>query len=142
MLQLKLITLKKTPLYTEGVLFNAGNNSYICDTLEDTIRFKTMQEEQDGEGLKILNETAIPGGRYKLTLHRSSKLGRFAVMLLNVPYFSYILMHFGKTVDNSSGCILCGKKDGAGLLVNTGMTDYLVALLQSELTEGTISITR
>jgi len=142
MLRLKLITLIKKPDYTEGVLFNQTDNTFICDTLEDAIRFQNHEQELNGAALKIQDKTAIPGGLYDLIVRYSPSFLCNTVMLKDVPYFSYILMHYGRTVKNSSGCILVGEKNGDGQLKNTGMTKKLVDLLKTYPDGGMISISR
>ncbi|MFA5386712.1 MAG: DUF5675 family protein [Candidatus Paceibacterota bacterium] len=142
MLNLKLITLEKKTVYTEGILIDDLSGRVICNTLEDPIRFPYADSELEHPEYKVPSQTAIPSGTFNLCLHRSKSLGKFTIMLLNVPNFSYILMHYGRTIENTSGCILCGKRSGPGLLVDIGMTDYLVSLFQSELSKGVIQILR
>lgn len=70
---------------------------FSCFTLEDTIR-----------RIKKFGETAIPAGIYKIALITSPRFG-FVPHLLNVPYFTDILIHNGNSASETKGCILVGK---------------------------------
>ena len=94
---------------TLGILFDVTDGrKFLCFTLEDEDR-----EE------KVMHETRIPAGTYKLRLKtwggyhdRYSK--RFADMhkgmieVLEVPNFEHILIHCGNDEDDTSGCLLVG----------------------------------
>ena len=88
------LTLNRTPREknTLGVL-----SAEICYTLEDPVR-----------DVKIPGETAIPAGRYRVTLENSPKFGPDTITLHNVPDFQYIRIHAGNTVDDTEGCPLVG----------------------------------
>jgi hypothetical protein len=62
------------------------------------------------------------------------------VHIKNVPSFIGIRMHWGRTANNSLGCILVGKKYADGKLDNTGMTDKLVKLLNDNGGKGILTI--
>lgn len=110
--------------------FTAGKLSvdgvYLCDTLEDADRGLT-KEMGEAEVLKrkVAGETAIPKGVYKVTLNiRSPRFGSMPFYketcdgklprLLNVPGYDGVLIHVGKTADNTLGCILVGERAGGG----------------------------
>lgn len=112
--------------YTMGQLYVDGK--LICDTLEDVDRNlnQHMSEEQIRQK-KVYGETAIPRGTYSVTLNVfSSKFGSMPFYketcggklprLLNVPGYDGVLIHVGKRVENTLGCILVGKKISAGHL--------------------------
>ena len=82
-------------LYIDGVFF-----SY---TLEDVLR-------PDGE--KIKHQTAIPAGRYEVIMGWSNRFQKVMPRLQHVPMFEGILIHAGNTKDDTSGCILVGKRRG------------------------------
>lgn len=78
-----------------------------CWTLEDKHR------EQAGvpvEQWKIHGATAIPEGRYRVTLEDSPRFGKNTLTVLDVPGFQYIRMHGGNTPENTEGCILVGQE--------------------------------
>lgn len=99
---IKLITERiwKAAEFTIGEL--SVNGEYLCDTLEDQVR-------PDGE--KVMHETAIPAGTYKVILSYSPTFKKILPEILNVPGFSGIRIHTGNSDKNTSGCILVGTWD-------------------------------
>lgn len=84
-----LLTLKRTykgPEYTIGKLYI--NKEYFCDTLEDAIRKE-----------KIYAETAIPFGKYEVTITYSPRFKKNLPLLLNVPGFEGVRIHSGNNAD-------------------------------------------
>lgn len=95
---------------TIGALFDVSNGKrkFLCYTLEDEYR-----EE------KVMHETRIPAGTYKITLRTwggfherySKRFPNFHEGMLwirEVPNFEYILIHCGNDDDDTSGCLLVG----------------------------------
>lgn len=77
----------------------------ICYTLEDEIR------EVDGQPVsewKIKGQTAIPSGRYRITLEDSPRFGADTLTVNDVPGFVGVRMHGGNTHENTEGCPLLG----------------------------------
>ncbi len=116
--------------YTIGRLY--VNGVYFCDTLEDIVR---------KDGAKVWGKTAIPAGRYRVTMRvKSPKFSRIAKYgetggymprLLNVPDFEGILIHPGNRHTDTDGCILVGENKRKGEVVNsTGTFWKLWALLR------------
>lgn len=104
--------------YTIGKLFVDG--VYHCDTVEDRVRDLNKDGDLLDEGEeKVMHETAIPYGRYKVIVNMSPKFKRELPRLLNVPHFEGILMHEGKTAKSSSGCIICGENKIVGGVINS-----------------------
>lgn len=119
-LTLKRIALRDT--YTIGRLYL--NGTYFCDILEDRVRDINKDGDLNdiGEG-KVYGETAIPYGRYEVTLKvKSPKFSKyqfynnvcngFLPRLLNVKHFDGILIHVAdgyKGADLLSGCIGVGR---------------------------------
>ena len=110
-------------LYVDGVFFS--------NTLEDTDRnlFQGMQENWIKER-KVYGETAIPFGRYKITLKQKSQkyskkkkylevCNGYVPRLINVPGFEGILIHSGNTPKDVFGCILVGENKIKGGLTNS-----------------------
>ena len=94
---------------TNGILFDVTKDrKFLAYTLEDEHR-----EE------KVMNETRVPAGTYKITLRTvggfhgrySKKYGEMHKGMLwvrNVPNFEYILIHTGNTDEHTAGCLLVG----------------------------------
>lgn len=90
------------PDYTVGKLYI--DDIFECFTLEDVIR-----------DVKIYGQTAIPYGKYKVTINQSVRFKRALPLLLNVPNFQGIRIHTGNKTAETEGCILVGTmrtKDG------------------------------
>lgn len=125
------ITLKRIALrdtYTMGRL--SINGKYLCDTVEDRVRDTNKDGDLNdvGEG-KVYGKTAIPYGKYEITLKvKSPKYSKrqaynwcdaYLPRLLNVPHFDGILIHAGNSADDSAGCIIVGQNKIKGKVVNS-----------------------
>lgn len=75
--------------------------------------------EDEGREKKVMHETRIPAGTYKLVLVTSGnhdaryskmfpEIHKGMLLLQDVPGFTGILIHIGNTDDDTSGCILVG----------------------------------
>ena len=94
---------------TNGLLFDITNGiKFLAYTLEDERR-----EE------KVMSETRIPAGTYKIKLrteggHHNKYSSRYGNMhkgmlwLQDVPNFKWILIHCGNTDEHTAGCLLVG----------------------------------
>lgn len=107
--------------YTHGRFF-VDEGGFLCWTLEDEDRGLTSDMPLEKiKAVKVYGKTAIPKGRYKITLAVSPSLkdksyakkygGRFP-LLQGVPGFSGIMIHPGSTPEDSLGCILPGMLQG------------------------------
>ena len=74
------------------------DDRFICYTLEDVAR-----------PVKIMHETCIPKGTYKIIVNMSNRFKKLMPLLLDVPGFEGIRIHCGNTDKDTSGCILVGK---------------------------------
>jgi hypothetical protein len=83
---------------TIGELTFPGHD-FKCHTLEDKVR---------PDGVKVPHETAIPEGRYRLTIDYSNRFKRYMFHLLDVPNFEGIRIHCGNTDADTDGCVLVG----------------------------------
>lgn len=102
-MNLLLVRTKKTDTYTEGKMYVDG--IYYCDTIEDKERVLNSAAD------KVYAQTAIPAGKYKVTVeYRGGHFNRKVPVVNNVPYFTGILIHNGTTEKSSAGCIIVGKK--------------------------------
>lgn len=100
---------------TNGILFDitGGQRKFLCYTLEDEHR-----------ETKVMAETRIPTGTYRITLrtvggHHSRYIKKYGDMhkgmlwVRNVPNFEYILIHTGNTDEHTAGCLLVGDSQQA-----------------------------
>lgn len=122
-MKLTLKRIAKRKDYTIGRLYIDG--VYFCDTLEDTVRDLGPK----GEGKKA-GRTAIGAGIYDVIVNMSPKFRRLLPRLLNVPFFSGILIHSGTNHTHTSGCILVGRNTIVGALTSSrGTSDALTSIL-------------
>lgn len=128
-LTLKRIALK--PTYTIGKL--SINGKYFCDTLEDKVRDLNKNGKFDNGEKKVPGATAIPYGRYEVTLKvrspRYSKIktwndfcGGYMPRLLKVLDFEGILIHAGNDSSHTDGCVLVGRNTVVGKLTDSVAT--------------------
>ena len=121
--------------YTIGHLYINGER--FCDTIEDTDRDLNRNGVFDAGEIKIPSETAIPNGRYRVTMKiQSPKFskkpeynwwkpgGKFGMLprLLNVPHFEGILIHAGSSEKSSAGCIIVGRNTIIGRVTESMIT--------------------
>ncbi|MBQ0159889.1 MAG: hypothetical protein KBT28_04615 [Bacteroidales bacterium] len=103
--------------YTIGRLYVDGKK--FCDTLEDKDRGLNQNLPLvTNQKLKVYGKTAIPMGRYLVSIHRWSKYGIDVPLLKDVPAFTGILIHNGVNENNTEGCILVGENNIVGRLSN------------------------
>lgn len=125
-LRLKRIALREN--YTIGKLFI--DSHYFCDTLEDKVRdYNKDGDLNDPNEQKVYGKTAIPYGRYEITMTvQSPKYSQrasyawckgYLPRLLNVPHFEGILMHGGNSAEDSCGCLLVGENKVKGKVINS-----------------------
>lgn len=119
----------KKDTYTIGNLY--VNGKLFCNTLEDKDRgIKQTDSLTYIKSKKIYGETAIPTGKYVVTMNVTSP--KYASVkwywnlckglmprLLNVPGFDGILIHPGNTALDSYGCILVGKNTVKGKITQS-----------------------
>ena len=94
---------------TNGLLFDiTEGRKFLCYTLED-------EKRND----KVMHETRIPAGNYKIKLRTVGGFhGRYVkkygsmhkgmLHVQDVPGFEYILIRTGNTDEHTSGCLLVG----------------------------------
>lgn len=130
-MEIKVNRIAKRQGYTIGKLSVDGK--YFCDTLEDADRglWQDMPLEKIKK-LKVYGQTAIPTGRYAVTLDVVSPkfkdrewarpYGGKIPRLLNVPGFDGVLIHVGNDSSNTSGCILVGRNTVVGKVTDSTAT--------------------
>ena len=86
--------------------------SYFCDTLEPTWR------DYANGAYKVKGRSAIPEGRYAVVISWSPKFKMWLPILLGGPEFNKqwqgIRIHMGNTVKDTQGCILVGRNQRVG----------------------------
>lgn len=135
-------------LYAIGHLYDAEGN-YLCDTIEDTDRGLTNDMNlAEILKVKVKSKTAIPRGRYRVTLDVVSPkfslkpyykkfCGGKVPRLLDVPGFEGILMHKGVSEKSSAGCIILGYNTVKGMVTNSQAAfEKVYRLLQSYKAQG------
>lgn len=145
-MEIKLKRIAKKEKYTIGRLSIDGR--YFCDTLEDTDRGLRQEEGADEcERKKIKGRTAIPTGRYRVSLgiysNRFGKqekykfCGGFLPRLVDVPAYEGVLIHVGNTSKDTEGCILVGRNTVVGMVTKSRETfTELYSRLKAAKTSG------
>jgi hypothetical protein len=105
-MELKLIRDKFTEESTIGRLLI--NDVFHCFTLEDKVREN-----------KIQNVTAIPKGRYEVIINFSNRFKQQMPLLLKVPNFEGVRIHWGNYSKDTEGCILLGTTKGVNMIGNS-----------------------
>lgn len=130
-----IVTLKRDPeqrapeKYTLGQMF--ADDEKLGETLEDVDR-----RIEDG-GEKVYGATAIPRGRYPLTLSRSQRFGRIMPEVRHVPGFDGIRIHAGNTDADTLGCPLLGRiRTHDGVADCSGPNRRLIALIDEAMDAG------
>ena len=130
-MELELRRIARRDTYTIGRLYIDGE--YFCDTCEDKDRgLRQDLPVSVNQARKVRGQTAIPTGRYRVTLgvksQKYSKKKQYAACngyvprLINVPAFDGILIHIGNTAADSEGCILVGRNKKVGMVLESTNT--------------------
>ena len=114
MIRFEVVRIHTSDDFTSGILYKIENNKkeFLCYTLEDEAR-----------EVKVMHETRISAGSYKLTLQKAGRYhtkykSKFAdkgadwwqgsILVNDVPKFTGILWHIGNRQSATSGCLLVG----------------------------------
>lgn len=129
-MKLLLTRTAKRDTYTIGKLYLDG--VYFCDTLEDKDRgLKQTMPLSEINRIKVMHETAIPTGTYRVMVSMSPRFGRLLPRLFDVPGFDGILIHRGNTDKDTSGCVLVGENKVVGKVINSATYETrLVGILK------------
>lgn len=120
-MKLKVIRFSSMPDSTSGLLFEETKDGliFLCYTLEDERR-----------EVKVMGETRIPAGTYKIILRKYGRLHEKYIKkysnlhigmlhIIDVPNFKHILIHTGNTDEHTAGCLIVGdSQENNGLIKN------------------------
>lgn len=111
------------------------SGAHFCHTLEDQVRVDDPSTEDVDEGKKVYGETAIPTGRYKITITFSQKFQKDMLLVNDVPNFTGIRIHSGNDKEDTLGCILVGQVTDSDTRIHGGsvVLPQLFALVQKAL---------
>lgn len=152
-MEILLKRIAKKSLYTIGRIYIDGK--YVCDSIEDKDRGLTQTTPLAKiKMIKVVSQTAIPTGKYTVTLkvqsprfvqkaYYKNQCNGYLPRILNVPGFDGILMHRGTDQDSSSGCIILGYNTVVGKVTNSQKAyETVYALLKKASDKGeSITIT-
>lgn len=140
-MELTLKRIAKRDTYTIGKLYVDGE--YFCDTLEDKDRGLTSDMSLvEIKKIKVKSKTAIPTGRYKVTMNMSTRFKKIMPQILNVPGFDGIRIHSGNTSADTEGCVLLGQNKVVGKVINSRTyTNKLYQIISDKVKKETIYIT-
>ena len=117
--------------YTIGRLY--VNGELFSDTLEDEDRgLKSSMDVETINGMKIYGETAIPTGKYEVSMDIVSPkfkerswgkpyMGKIP-RLIGVPCYKGVLIHPLNTAEESLGCIGVGVNNEVGTISDSRRT--------------------
>lgn len=134
-MKLSLFRKWKKANYTIGKL--KIDSEYFCDTLEPPVR-NLVDYNHDGdfndpgEG-KVYGNTAVMPETYEIKMTMFESLGKKMPLLIGTKGFTGVFIHAGETVKNTKACILAGKNDKPGRLVDS---PYCVRKICEMLTEA------
>lgn len=125
-------------VFLDGKRF--GDGKKYCNSLEDEDRGLTSDMSVD-EVLAVKNkhkgQTAIPRGRYKVTITYSPRFKKDMPLLNAVKGFTGIRLHPLNNADGSEGCIGFGVNDKLGWISNSKYwTDLVTGIMKSAINRG------
>ena len=137
-MNIKILRARKLATRTIGQLYL--DDDFFCFTLEDVVREVAGQPV---DKWKIKNETAIPVGRYKITLETSPRFGVDTITVNGVSGFTGVRIHSGNNETHTEGCILVGYKLTEDATIKVGTTKTALADLKNIIkrTNGEIWLT-
>jgi len=94
----------------------------FCHTLEDVRRPGAQ---------KVFGETAIPAGRYPLSLEYSQKFKKVLPHIRGVQNFTSIEMHGGNRPEDTDGCVLCAFNIVDNWTIQAQAADALTELMKT-----------
>ena len=137
-MELVLVRIAKRKTYTIGKLYiveriddeylAGSKETYFCDTLEPTtLELKTTVSKEavlrSPAKVQSLKPFAIPEGRYAVVITWSPKMKKWLPLLLGGPDFNRLFkgirIHAGNTAADTAGCILVGRNQIVGQVLES-----------------------
>lgn len=110
----KTVTLYRHTFLADRTLGQLWHGStLLCDTLE---------EKMDNDYRDKTIDTAIPPGTHQVIYNYWQKHGIVTPMLIGVPKYAGIRIHFGNNPTHTTGCILVGVIDANNCLYKSRIT--------------------
>ena len=109
------------------------NGVFQCFVLEDKDRglFSGMPLVEIQQ-IKIHGKTAIPTGRYRVTISFSNRFKKYLPELHEVKGFAGIRIHAGNTAEDTEGCLITGLSHKTDFVFNSKTAfDALMKKLQA-----------
>lgn len=78
--------------------------------VDDAFECYTLEKAPDND------KGPIPSGTYEVDITNSPKFGRLMPILLDVPGFEGVRIHWGNTWHDTEGCILVGATEGEAFI--------------------------
>lgn len=107
-----------------------ANGKLVCHTLEDKDRGLTQLDPLDRiNRVKVPHETAIPYGRYKVILNFSQRFQCIMPLVMDVPGYSGVRIHWGNKSEDTDGCPLTGDyREGDQDWISSSKANYAVLM--------------
>ena len=123
---------KQNDICTIGLM--AINGAVTIYTLEDVVREAAGKPV---EQWKVPGKTAIPRGRYRVTITPSARFGRDMPLLNDVPGYVGVRIHSGNTAADTEGCILVGLGLGTNAITQSrDAFNHLFPLISNAIARG------
>lgn len=123
-------------VFIDGARFGDGRK--WCNALEDEDRGLTSDMSVDEIlSKKVYGKTAIPTGRYLVTITWSPKFRKDLPLVNAVKGFTGVRLHSGNNQEDTLGCILFGENDKVGWVSNSRYwTTMLIGIIKAAIERG------
>ena len=136
------VTRKPKKGFTPGQLYI--NDKFECMTLEDEDRGLTQDMPlSEITAKKVFAKTAIPTGRYEVTMTFSNHFKKYMPLVMKVPGFEGIRIHSGNKPEDTEGCLLTGNEDPSDGFMgeSKAATQKIYSLIENALKTEKVFIT-